>query len=112
MRSGDLAPFGQGGGDVEVDETFIGREPGVAPKLGGADHKMKVLSLVDRSTGRARSIVMDNLNSKMVSKIVAENMSTEGRLITDEARHYLRGWQDNGRARHRQSSPRRVRVQA
>ena len=28
MRSGDLAPFGQGGGDVEVDETYIGVEPG------------------------------------------------------------------------------------
>ena len=28
MRSGDLAPFGVGGGAVEVDETYIGREPG------------------------------------------------------------------------------------
>ena len=25
MREGDLAPFGQGGGAVEVDETYIGR---------------------------------------------------------------------------------------
>ena len=28
MRSGDLAPFGAGGGIVEVDETYIGREQG------------------------------------------------------------------------------------
>ncbi len=28
MRSGDLSPFGNNGGDVEVDETYIGREPG------------------------------------------------------------------------------------
>ena len=27
MRSGELAPFGSGGGDVDVDETFIGRDP-------------------------------------------------------------------------------------
>ena len=26
MRSGDLAPFGAGGGIVEVDETFIGHD--------------------------------------------------------------------------------------
>jgi transposase-like protein len=30
MRSGDLAPFGSGGGAVEGDETFIGREPGLS----------------------------------------------------------------------------------
>src|SRR5208282_2883880 len=28
MRTGELAPFGSGGGDVEVDETYIGHEPG------------------------------------------------------------------------------------
>lgn len=27
MRSGDLAPFGSGGGIVEIDETFIGTDP-------------------------------------------------------------------------------------
>ena len=27
MRSGDLSPFGQGGGPVEADETFIGIDP-------------------------------------------------------------------------------------
>ncbi|MCA6238976.1 MAG: IS1595 family transposase, partial [Phenylobacterium sp.] len=28
MRTGELAPFGSTGGAVEVDETYIGREPG------------------------------------------------------------------------------------
>ncbi len=45
MRSGDLAPFGVGGGFVEVDETYIGREKGV-PKRAGYQHKMKVLGSV------------------------------------------------------------------
>jgi hypothetical protein len=31
MRDGNLAPFGSGGGDVEVDETFIGRDPDARP---------------------------------------------------------------------------------
>ncbi len=29
MREGDLAPFGQDGGAVEVDETYIGRKDGM-----------------------------------------------------------------------------------
>lgn len=32
MRSGDLAPFGAGGGIVEVDETFIGHDKSIKPK--------------------------------------------------------------------------------
>ena len=48
MRSGDLAPFGAGGGMVEVDETFIGREPGKPVQARAYHHKMKVLALVDR----------------------------------------------------------------
>ena len=31
MRSGDLAPFGTGGGHVEVDETFIGSDKAKMP---------------------------------------------------------------------------------
>jgi transposase-like protein len=47
MRTGVLTPFG---GDVEVDETFIGTEPGMK-KRPGVFRKMKVLSLIDRQTG-------------------------------------------------------------
>ena len=59
MRSGDLAPFGSGGGIVEVDETFIGRRTGVPMAKGGYEHKMKVLSLLDRSTGRTRMMQVE-----------------------------------------------------
>src|ERR1700729_2580174 len=58
MRSGDLSPFGSGGGIVEVDETFIGRNPAM-PIQRGYEHKMKVFSLLDRDTGRTRSMVVD-----------------------------------------------------
>lgn len=51
MRSGNLAPFGTDGGIVEVDETFIGVEPGEPKAKAGGNHKMKVLALVDRTTG-------------------------------------------------------------
>ncbi|MET3526298.1 transposase-like protein [Phenylobacterium koreense] len=57
MRSGDLDPFGRGGATVEVDETFIGRDPDATPsKTGkGFHHKMKVVSLIERESGRAWS---------------------------------------------------------
>lgn len=88
MRSGDLSPMGGEGGFVEVDETFIGREPG-KPVKRAYHHKMKVLTLVDRSTGRARSMVVDDLKPATIAPILRENMSREARLATDEAGHYL-----------------------
>ena len=88
MRSGgDLDVFGGGGGDVEVDETFIGMEPG-AVKKPGASHKMKVLSLVDRQSGRARSIVVDKLSKAEIWPVLRANIDKEARILTDEARHY------------------------
>src|SRR5687767_2192118 len=53
MREGGLAPFGHGGGAVEVDETFIGRKKGM-PVRGAYHHKMAVLGLVDRDSGKCR----------------------------------------------------------
>ena len=90
MRTGELAPFGSGGGMVEVDETFIGRDPDQPVVTAGGNHKMKVVSLVDRTTGRARSMVVDDISSKVLGEIVAANLSREAILMTDEARHYIK----------------------
>ena len=87
MRSGELAPFGQGGGAVEVDETFIGREPDVPVKR-AFHHKLKVLTLVDRETRQARSVVVDDLRPETLGPILAANIAKEARLMTDEARVY------------------------
>jgi transposase-like protein len=88
MRSGTLAPFGAGGGTVEVDETFIGREPGMAKAKGGTQHKMKVLSLLDRSTGRTRSMVVDGITIAHLTPILRENIAREAHLLTDDAGQY------------------------
>lgn len=90
MREGKLAvPFGSNGGAVEVDETFIGHDK-AKKKRRGTDHKYKVLSLVDRNTGRARSVVIDDLKVKTIAPIVQENVDYEARLMTDEAGYYTR----------------------
>lgn len=88
MRSGDLRPFGQGGSPVEVDETYIGIEPGDKVRM-GSGHKMKVLSLVDRNTGRARSFVVDDVKASTLAPIINANLAKEAILMTDEATAYI-----------------------
>jgi transposase-like protein len=87
MREGDLAPFGSNGGTVEVDETFIGNETNV-PKRRGYAHKRKVLSLVDRESGEARSMVIDSLKAETIVPILKENIAHEARVMTDDAGQY------------------------
>lgn len=89
MRSGELAPFGSGGGAVLADETYIGFDPDEPPRRGWGD-KIKVLSLLDRDTGRTRSMVVDNVTSNEIARIVAANVSAEAHLMTDEAPTYLK----------------------
>jgi transposase-like protein len=94
MRSGDLTPFGANGGAVEVDETFIGHDKTIKPKGQkkgrGYHHKHKILSLVDRATGQARSIVVNDLSIKTLAPIIRDNVSQEARLMTDEALFYTK----------------------
>ncbi len=82
MRSGGFTPFGQGGGAVEVDETYIGRKAGAGNPKGGYGHKMTVLGLVDRTTGESRFFHVDG--GKEIQGIVLANLSREARLMTDE----------------------------
>jgi len=107
MRSGELAPMGSAGGYVEVDETFIGHDKSVKPahtKRGrGWGHKYKVLTLVDRDSGQARSMVVDKLNVATLKPIIRANMDREATLMTDEAGHYKpigRHFADHKRVHH------------
>jgi transposase-like protein len=92
MRDGDLAPFGGKGGIVEVDETFIGNDRDIKPKGvkkgRGYAHKHKILSLVDRETGRARSMVVDSLKAADIVPILEANIDRETHVMTDEAGQY------------------------
>lgn len=87
MGCDDTTPMGSGGGTVEVDETFIGRVKG-APKKRAFHHKMKVLALVDRNSGQARSVVIDNVNASTLMPIVVANVAREAKIMTDEHSGY------------------------
>lgn len=92
MRGDDLTPFGAGGGIVESDETFIGHDKTIKPKHSkkgrGWHHKHKVLTLIDRTTKRARSMVVDDLKAGTIAPIIRANIAKEARLMTDEGGHY------------------------
>ena len=109
MRSGDLSPMGGAGGIVEVDETFIGNDRTIKPKGEkkgrGYHHKHKVLSLVDRESGQARSMVVESLAAKDLTPILRENIAKEARVMTDEAgqyHHLGKHFAEHGFTRHGQ----------
>ena len=92
MRSDALDTFGTGGGVVEVDETFIGHDRTIKPKGEkkgrGYAHKHKILTLVDRTTGRARNFMVDDLKAATLVPILRENIAKEATIYTDEASQY------------------------
>lgn len=103
MRSGELAPFGGNGTPVEVDETFIGHDPDYKGARAAYQGKIKILALVDRETGRAKSMVVDRLTIAEIAPILDENIASEARLMTDEAGLYKSiGWNfaDHGVVTH------------
>lgn len=87
MRDGNLTQFGGNGGAVEVDETFIGKLKGVE-KRRAFHHKMKVLALLDRGTGKARTMVIEDVKAETLMPIVLANVAREARIMTDEHSGY------------------------
>jgi transposase-like protein len=85
MRSGNLAPMGGNGSIIEIDESYIGRKPGVEPKRGWVRHKHAVLTLVERG-GSARSFHVDDVTKEQIVPIINANIDRESHLMTDEAR--------------------------
>jgi transposase-like protein len=90
MRDGNPDMFGGTGGRVEVDETYIGYNPRVAKVAGkgGSAHKLRVVSLIDRDSGAARSMPANSLVRDEVAQIVRANVAKEAKLTTDESRLY------------------------
>jgi transposase-like protein len=88
----DFFEFGKGGGMVESDETFLGHDKTIKPKGQkkgrGYAHKHKILALVDRNSGQARSFVVDDLKVSTIAPIIFENLARTAHLMTDEATHY------------------------
>ena len=92
-----------------MDETFIGRDFGKKPKGvkkgRGFAHKNKVLSLVDRESGKACSMGVDDLKTSTLLPLLKANISADARVRTDEAGQYKQvgaRFADHGYTRHGQ----------
>lgn len=88
----DSAPdmLGPGGGDVEVDEVYIGgkpRNPGVS-KRGRGTKKACVLAMVERG-GSVKTKPVANVTGKTFKSIVRANVDKSARILTDENSSYL-----------------------
>nr|NUR37554.1 IS1595 family transposase [Sphingomonas sp.] len=104
MRDGALPQLGGEGQIVEVDETYIGNRKNQGNYRGGYQHKMKVLSLVERGTGRARSVHVEQVNINTVLPIVKANIARETHIMTDSYGVYKniirQNFADHGVIRH------------
>lgn len=79
-------PLGGRGKVVEADEMFIGHSP-KTKKGPGYQHKMKVLSLVERG-GSIRSFPLNTLTAYEIQGHIDEQVKPGSRLHTDGARWY------------------------
>ena len=85
MAPEDNTPMGEGGGIVEVDETYFGQKKG-KPVRRGPGHKRAVVTAVERG-GRVKSTpvygaVFDGI------KVALKDISREAHLVTDAAKMY------------------------
>ncbi len=81
--------LGPGGGDVEVDEVYIGGKPRYAgqSKRGRGTNKTPVLALVERK-GSVRTKPVANVTAATLKAIIREQVDKSARIITDENSAY------------------------
>ncbi len=94
--------LGGNGGPVEVDETYWGNSKPKSKTARGYDHKMKIMSLVERD-GTKVSIHMPKVTAATVRPILKAKIAEQARLMTDEAAVYTkvgREFAEHGVVRH------------
>lgn len=89
MKSGSTGLLGAGGGVVEADETYWGNKGKQRKGARGYDHKMKVVSLVERG-GQKRTVVVSSVNAKTLTAVLDKNVCKSAHLMTDEHAGYTK----------------------
>src|SRR5205807_1001246 len=79
--------LGGAGKIVEADETFYGNIKGRRYKRGGAGHKHKIFSMVERD-GTTRSFHVPRVNAKTLKPILMEQIAKDSHIFTDSAWQY------------------------
>jgi transposase-like protein len=102
MTSENGGLLGTGGGTVEVDETYWGNNGKQRKGARGYQHKMKVVSLVERG-GEKRSMVVPAVTGKTLREVLHKNVCKSAHLMTDEHAGYTkagREYASHGVTRH------------
>jgi transposase-like protein len=81
--------LGGPGTPVESDETYWGNVGKQREGAAGWDHKMKVISLVERD-GKKRSFHIANVTGATVRPILTKNIDAKAHLMTDQASVYIK----------------------
>jgi transposase-like protein len=87
MKDGSMGPLGGGGKVVEADDTYWGNVGKQKKGARGGDHKMKIVSLIERD-GKKRSFHVANVTAETVTPILKKHIAKRSRLHTDEAKVY------------------------
>lgn len=92
----ESGPLGGLGKVVEADETYLLKADGKKQKAGGAGHKMKVLSLVERG-GKIRSFKIGSATRKDVYPVLKKHVDDHSTLHTDGSALYkeMGGYMDH-----------------
>jgi transposase-like protein len=87
----DGGPMGGPGCTVEADETYFGKDKNAPHSRTPIRNMNKIVSLIDRATGRATSfVVTETLSAATVGHILYTNVDRRSTLYTDEAQFYIR----------------------
>jgi len=101
IRDASMDLFGGDGGEVQADETYIGRIEEKAPKARGAAHKMRVVSLLDKRTGKTRSIYAPGMVPNEISAMCSRECQPRKHPRDRRSPRLSQGWQGNDRTPHR-----------
>ena len=93
MTTSPTGLLGGGSGVVEADETYWGKKNKQHRGARGGDHKMKIVSLVERN-GEKRSFHVANVTAETARAVLTSQVSSKAHLMTDEARIYTKVGRD------------------
>ena len=98
MSTGSILKLGgkQGGGPVEVDETFVGGNPqrmhaSRRAKLNLGErrtHKTAVMGMLDRETRQVRATVIPNVSREILMGQILDNINRGSKVYTDQLMSY------------------------
>lgn len=87
MNEQDIEPLGSAGGDVEVDELFIGGKPrrqNNGPKVKALRKEKAIVVGLKQRGGKVRPVVVADVTGKSLKDVIRKHVDQSARIMTDE----------------------------